>query len=129
MLDFVIATGHLQWYHTADLWRDIRVVIAQALPVCNLFTEPIETATLVEACFPHLRHRINPGSSQHPPCYRTRTQHVAHFGGTGGYVRSAEEMLPRILAFCEQYVPPSRLLQAGRLTVRQMGCPALPGIA
>lgn len=82
--------GVFQWYPTRRLWNDIETARREDLRLVNLFGAPVAMADVIDAFFPGAL--VGP-ATQPAPRYDVHTRHAAAFGGRGGYVASAEEVL------------------------------------
>ncbi len=81
-----------QWYPVRRLESDIDAARGIAAPIVNLVPEPLPMNTILEKFFPdHAGQVLTPA-----PYSRIRTRYAAQFGGTGGYIMSAQEVLEEI---------------------------------
>jgi nucleoside-diphosphate-sugar epimerase len=89
-LDAIHPHGSLQYYDVRRLWCDLQVVMRKNLRVVNFATEPIETCKIVQRYFSDKRIA---SQAARPSIYDVRTEHAEYFGGSHGYIYSAEQVL------------------------------------
>jgi nucleoside-diphosphate-sugar epimerase len=89
-LDAIHPHGSFQYYDVRRLWRDVEVVTRNNLKVVNFATRPIETCEIVQRYFPGKKVA---SQAARPVAYDMRTQYAEYFGGSDGYVYSAEQVL------------------------------------
>lgn len=89
-LDAIHPHGSFQYYDVRQLWRDLQVVTRNNLGVINFATRPIETCEIVRRYFPGKQIGSVADISA---AYDMRTLHAGHFGGSDGYIYSAEQVL------------------------------------
>ncbi len=78
-----------QWYPVRRLESDLCVVRNLRLPIVNLSPEPLPMTAVLAELFPgQVGHVLTPA-----PYSRIKTRHAEEFGGEGGYIMSAEEIL------------------------------------
>jgi hypothetical protein len=99
LTDAIQPDSEFQWYDVDRLDADIRRAEAAALHVVNLFPAPLATRAIIERCFPNAKVGANAG----PPIrYALRTRHAELFGGAGGYIAPAPEVLDAIARFVDR---------------------------
>jgi hypothetical protein len=89
-LDAIHPQASFQYYDVRRLWLDLQVVIRNDLREVNFATAPIKTCEIVRRYFPS-KQIASPAAR--PPAYDMRTQYAEYFGGSGGYIYSAEQVL------------------------------------
>lgn len=82
--------GVFQWYPLDRLTRDLELARQAQIPLVNLFPEPLESERILAELFT--------GAAVGPPVepaprYDLRTAHAKVFGGDGGYVMGADEVM------------------------------------
>jgi len=82
--------GSFQYYDVRRLWRDVQAVTRNKLRVVNFATVPIETREIVQRYFPGKQIA---STAARPAAYDMRTQYADCFGGSNGYIYSAEQVL------------------------------------
>lgn len=87
-----------QWYPLARCADDLDRAGAAGLSLVNLFPEPISMARIIAEHFPTALAGppISPA-----PHYCLRTRFAAQFGGSNGYVMSADEVMRALAGFLE----------------------------
>jgi dTDP-4-dehydrorhamnose reductase len=95
-VEMIHPDGVFQYYSLHLLWEDIRRAIEYDISVLNLATEPIMTRTIVERFFP--KCTLEPKSTP-APRYDFRSRFATHWGGSNGYLYSAEEILAQLASF------------------------------
>ena len=93
MLATINPASSFQYYDIAQLWADISLARAHRLDLVHLFTEPIATRSIVQRYFPRKQLGQAPAPEAH---YEHRTRHAALFGGSGGWIASADVVLDRL---------------------------------
>lgn len=89
-LDAINSESHFQWYDMECLWRDITTAIASSVKVVNFVTEPIPTSTIIQRWF----NMLEVGKAPVPAVfYDIKTRYSKIFGGTDGYIQSANQVL------------------------------------
>lgn len=91
--EFIDPATRFQWYDVRHLWADVGRATDAGLSLVNLVPEPLETRRFVEALFPD---RTVAAPSETPWAYDIRTRHADVFGGTDGWICSADESLDGI---------------------------------
>jgi RmlD substrate binding domain len=95
-LESINPASRFQWYPLARLPQDLRTIEAHGLSLVNLFTEPLETRTILQQLFADK----TAGNSPDPPAYYDlRTRHGAIFGGDSRYVMSGAEVMTALGEF------------------------------
>jgi nucleoside-diphosphate-sugar epimerase len=89
-VDAIHPEGQFQYYDVRRLWRDLQVVTTNNLRLVNIATEPIVTSEMVRKYFPAKRLH---SSTAPPPSYNVRSLYESYFGGSGGYLFTAEQIL------------------------------------
>jgi RmlD substrate binding domain len=89
-LERINPASRFQWYPLARLPRDLNTIETQGLPLVNLFTEPVETRSLLERLFPDKRVGGLPDPAAD---YDLRTRHGVLFGGDAHYVMTAAAVI------------------------------------
>jgi hypothetical protein len=95
-LERINPASRFQWYPLARLPRDLRTIELHGLPLVNLFTEPVETRTILEQLF---ADKIVGNLPDPPTHYDLRTRHGAIFGGDSRYVMSAAGVMTALGEF------------------------------
>jgi hypothetical protein len=93
MVAAINTSSSFQYYDVSRLSADIAVALEHQLDLVHLFTEPIATGTIVKRYFPNKQLGQAPAPPAH---YDHRTRHAALYGGKGGWIASAEEVLGRL---------------------------------
>jgi hypothetical protein len=104
-----------QWYPVWRLEGDIALAGQIDAPLVNLCPEPLTMRAVLDKLFPGQMGYVRTPA----PYSRVRTRYAEHFGGSSGYIMTADEVLNTIV----QYVNAVRLLQSGMalITLRQPG--------
>ena len=89
-LDAIHPQGQFQYYDVRRLWRDLQVVTSNNLRLVNFATEPILTSEVVRRHFPTKRIQ---SLTAPPQSYDMRSRYASYFGGSGGYLLNAEQVL------------------------------------
>ncbi|GAA4355547.1 NAD-dependent epimerase/dehydratase family protein [Angustibacter luteus] len=89
--------GSFQYYDLRRLWADIGVALDAGFPLVNFATEPVTTGKVAQECFDLDFRNEPPGSS--PGTYDVRSVHADAFGGHGGYLQSADQVLADLRSF------------------------------
>jgi hypothetical protein len=76
--------------------QDLRTIEDHRLPLVNLFTEPVETRTILEQLFADKTIGKLPDPPVH---YDLRTRHGAIFGGDSRYVMSSTAVMTSLGEF------------------------------
>lgn len=103
-----------QWYNMENLWKDVCLAIENSLSVVNLFTQPLQTRTLIEEVFPNCMHMCNDDSQRTSTAlsYNVCTKHAKIWGSSDRYIKSSLAVLEEIKIFVRDYRPqiqPKRL--------------------
>lgn len=88
--------GRFQFYPLIRLHSDLQRALHDGFPLVNLATEPVTMREIARTAFGR-DFRNDPGTP--PPSYDTRTIHAERFGGAGGYLLSANEVLGELKRF------------------------------
>ena len=88
--------GKFQWYPVGRLAKDLDVIREHDLKLVNLFGEGLTMGAVRDAFFPGavLGQPVEPA-----PTYNLRTRHAQAFGGSDGYVISAQSLLGEMARF------------------------------
>ena len=89
-LENINIDSSFQYYYLKNIQYDIDIAIKNNLYSVNLFTEPIETRTIVEEFFPQKRLLSKPDLAIH---YNLKTKFDSIYGGERGYIRSRKQVL------------------------------------
>ncbi len=88
--------GSFQFYDLARLSSDLEVAEAAGLPLVHFATEPVTIRRVAREAFEFaFINRLEPP----PASYDVRTLHAAAFGGSGGYLADAAEVLAGLRSF------------------------------
>jgi len=98
-LERINPSSRFQWYPLARLPRDLDTIEAHHLPLVNLFTEPIETRTILEQLFAGKNAGESPDPAAH---YDLRTLYGSHFGGDSRYVMSSAAVMSALRKFVRE---------------------------
>lgn len=93
MLGAINPASSFQYYDITHLWADITVALAHRLDLVHLFTQPVATREILQRYFPSKAVGLNPAPPAH---YDHRTRHAALYGGSGGWMASADAVLSRL---------------------------------
>lgn len=85
-----------QWYDLNWLRPDLDTVETLGLDLVNFAVEPVANETIRSELFPDRSTGNDPATAAR---YDMRTIHDAAFGGSGGYLRSADQSLAAMRAF------------------------------
>lgn len=96
MLATINPASSFQYYDITRLWADIKVALAHQLGLVHLFTQPIATRDIMQRYFPEKQLGPNPAPQAH---YDHRTRHAALYGGSGGWIASADAVLDQLGAY------------------------------
>jgi hypothetical protein len=94
MVDRIDPASRFQFYDLYRLWGDIETASNTGLKLVHLVTEPVLTGDIVGRFFPGTTVGETPSSGS--ASYDFRTRHAAVFGGSGGYIYDAGEVMRRI---------------------------------
>jgi hypothetical protein len=98
-LERINPASRFQWYPLARLPHDLETIEIHRLPLVNLFTEPIETRTILEQLFAGK----NAGESPDPPAhYDLRTRYGPRFGGDARYMMSGAAVMTALREFVRE---------------------------
>ncbi|MCA1808618.1 MAG: NAD-dependent epimerase/dehydratase family protein [Kiritimatiellia bacterium] len=89
-LDVINPASEFQYYNLARLWSDLQEIITRRLPLVNLATEPLATATIIERFFSSLLVGCAPSPFSR---YDMRTRYADLRDHSGCYLYSAKEIL------------------------------------
>lgn len=96
LLAAINPASSFQYYDITRLWADIGVALANRLALVHLFTQPVATQAILQRHFPGKAVGQAPAPPAH---YDHRTRHAALYGGSGGWIASADEVLDRLGAY------------------------------
>lgn len=85
-----------QFYDLSRLWSDIETARASGLHLVNFATEPTSVADVARVAF---GMELRPDASLTPARYDMRSRHATIFGGAGGYLRTATDVLASLGRF------------------------------
>lgn len=88
--------ARFQWYPVTRLAVDIDRVEASGRRLLNMATEPVSMEEIRQRFFPGQTIGA-PGT--HPPCYDMRSRHAEEFGGSGGYIIRARDVMDELETF------------------------------
>ncbi len=94
-LGFTNPESCFQFYSMAQIWDDCLRAIENGLSAVNLATEPMRAGDVFQAFFGDAM----PANGARVHQEDMRTQHAALWGHEGGYIASAQEVLPAIVQF------------------------------
>jgi hypothetical protein len=104
-VDKINPAARFQWYCIDHLWQDIATLRRAELRLVNLFPEPIETCTILDACFP----TAQVGPALRPaPSYEVGTRYAHIFGGRNGFIQPAQVCLEQIRNYVAIQIRKSR---------------------
>ncbi len=85
-----------QFYDLSQLWRDLQIVLREAIPVIHFATGPVNAKDVAQRCF-----GITFDHETEKPAvyYDMRTRYSSLFHSSGDYLYEAEETLDRISRF------------------------------
>jgi len=101
MLAAINPASSFQYYDISRLWTDIGVALAHQLELVHLFTQPIATQVILQRYFPDKQVGQTPGPEAH---YDHRTRYAQLFGGSGGWIESADAVLARLGVYLKKGV-------------------------
>jgi hypothetical protein len=101
-LEMINPKCSFQYGDLRTLWQDVEAAMKHDIRLLNMFNEPIPTRAILERFFPHQIVGSNQGRELH---YDLRTKYAPVLGGTGGYLRSATEILDGLACFVSTYSP------------------------
>lgn len=88
-----------QWYPLRRLADDLDSISGAGLSLVNLFPEPVGMARIIAEHFP----RAQAGAPVSPaPHYCLRTRHAPLFGGSDGYMMSADEVMGALRHYLDE---------------------------
>ena len=99
-LEMINPDCSFQYYPLNRLWSDIAKTIDLGLPLVNLFTEPIQTSSILNRFFPESEVGQKAGPEVH---YDLHTMHAAHWGNAGRYIMDSDEVLTQLESFVKTY--------------------------
>ena len=100
-LNFTDSRGVFQYYNLKYLYKDIQIAIENNIKLLNIATQPIEIGTLHKVLTGD--EFVNPVAAV-PPLYDFRTKHAELFGGSDGYIQTAEFVYSDIKKFVEEFI-------------------------
>lgn len=92
----LVAESAFQFYDMEHLWRDIGRALDAGLTLLNIATEPIAMGEIAQRVFG--RRLVSPAGAT-PARYDFRSRYDRLWGGSGGYLYSAGQVLEGIAAF------------------------------
>jgi hypothetical protein len=98
-LDAIHPDSSFQYYDVRRLWQDLQVLLQHDLALVNFATEPLKTQAIVDRRFPG--KQIG-SQALYAAAYDMRTRYAAHFGGSRGYLYSAEQVLAQLGDWVQQ---------------------------
>jgi hypothetical protein len=98
-VDKINPLGEFQWYPLRRLSDDLDLICEAGLSLVNLFPEPVSMPRIIAEFFPSAC--VGPPSLP-APRYRLRSRHAALFGGSNGYLMTADEMLSELATFLDE---------------------------
>lgn len=93
MLASINPDSSFQYYDITSLWADIKLARQHQLELVHLFTQPIATRAIVQRYFPAKQVGQTPTPQAH---YDHRTRYAELYGGSGGWIASADVVLERL---------------------------------
>jgi len=93
MLANINPASSFQYYDITRLWADIKQSLDHQLGLVHLFTQPIATRAILQRYFPHKQVGQTPAPQAH---YDHRTRYAGLYGGSGGWISSADAVLDRL---------------------------------
>ena len=93
MLATINPASSFQYYDISRLWADITVAREHQIDLVHLFTQPIATRLIVQRYFPHKQVGQTAAPEAH---YDHRTRYAALYGGSGGWIASADVVLDQL---------------------------------
>lgn len=88
--------GMFQFYDLGHLWSDIEVAVSNQLQLVNFATEPVAVSEIASRfCGVQL---TGEGKGE-PPSYDFRSIHASVFGGSGGYLYRAPQVMKDLGSF------------------------------
>ncbi len=100
-LAFTDSRSRFQFYPLSRLWSDIRIALDNRLTVLNLATPPLSAKQVY--CAVTGNSRWDNLLNKEPFDYDMRTCHAGLFGGSNGYLLTAEEELADICRFMKEW--------------------------
>ena len=102
-IDKINKQNWFQWYSLDWLQNDLDIVMRHNLPICNLFTEPISSNTVVEIYEEtyRKRHPYPDDTNMIQVKYNLKSAHASYFNGKGGFIRDADAIKSSIRDFLE----------------------------
>jgi dTDP-4-dehydrorhamnose reductase len=82
-----------QFYNLANLWKDIKIIMANQVKVFNFATEPLTVHEIAEKCFQRDYSYVTP---QAAVSYDMHTKYAEMFDRQGEYIYSGNEMIKQI---------------------------------
>jgi len=93
MLAAINPASSFQYYDITRLWADITRALENQLDLVHLFTQPVTTRDILQRYFPNKPVGQSPAPEAH---YDHRTRYAALYGGSGGWIASADTVLARL---------------------------------
>lgn len=97
-LNFTDSRSVFQLYNLEYLYKDIQIAIKSDIKILNIATEPVSAAEIYKTL---TRKEFINEMSGNPACYDFRTTQYKSFGGNGGYITQAVEILKDIKKYVE----------------------------
>ncbi|MGL5259363.1 MAG: NAD(P)-dependent oxidoreductase [Lachnospiraceae bacterium] len=100
-LNFTDSRGRFQFYNLSNLWNHIQIALKENISILNIATAPLT----VREIFYKLEQKdfINEVATTIPN-YDFRTKYAAMFGGSDGYLFTADEVLDDIEKFIKEQI-------------------------
>lgn len=101
-VEFIDPDGVFQYYGLDRIWSDIRIALDAGLATVNIATEPLAHRRLAEEVFGvdlSTNARVEASEMSRRYTRDMTTRHAELFGGSGGYILSAEEEIAAISEF------------------------------
>ena len=102
-LEMINTDSSFQYYDLNCLWKDIQKAVENDIRKINLFTEPIETRSLLKAFFPSKIVGQKPVSEKH---YDLHTKYSSYWSKEGPYIYTKSEVMEQISEFINKYKRP-----------------------
>lgn len=102
ILETINPDSALQWYPLSRLYKDIEKVIEHNIPLINLSVEPVKTQNIIDIA-PLTADEKQSVSTKpaNAAFYDVKSKYAELFGGSDGYIVSAEESLAEIKKYFE----------------------------
>lgn len=95
-IDKINKNSSFQWYYLDRLVADIQTFKNKGTSIANFFTEPIDTANLIDAFFPTYSHLVS--NNERSTSYDLTTVHMP-----SGYLYSKDEVMQDLALFVKRY--------------------------